>query len=49
VGSFGSTDSVFVIILSLVVTVTIFIICNRLKTNVISTEVKRSGEITDTQ
>lgn len=29
VDSFGSTDSVFVIILSLVVTVTIFIICNR--------------------
>ena len=49
VDSFGSTDSVFVIILSLVVTVIIFIICNRLKTNVISTEVKRNGEITDTQ
>lgn len=29
--SFGSTDSVFVIILSLVVTVAIFVICNRLK------------------
>jgi len=29
--SFGSTDSVFLIILSLVVTVAIFVICNRLK------------------
>lgn len=31
VESFGSTDSVFVIILSLVVTVAIFMVCNRLK------------------
>lgn len=31
IDNFGSTDSVFVIILSLVVTVAIFVICNRLK------------------
>jgi hypothetical protein len=31
VDSFGNTDSVFVIVLSLVATVAIFMICNRLK------------------
>lgn len=43
VESFGSTDNVFLIILSLLVTVAIFIICNRLKTNVISTEMEKSS------